>query len=113
MAQQVKDPVCGMMVDPRSAAAQTGFEAHTYYFCSSACLDRFEKDPARYASAASAAQGEAGGTAVTGQADAPLEKHEPPFTKSGGMVAPKFGAAGSGGLEYERLPEAHDPQKPS
>lgn len=36
------------------------------------------------------------------------ERHEPPYTKSGGFVAPKFGAAGSGGAEYERLPESHD-----
>jgi len=36
------------------------------------------------------------------------ERHEPPFTKKGGFVAPKFGAAGSGGAEYEPLPEKHD-----
>ena len=35
------------------------------------------------------------------------ERHEPPYTRTGWFVAPKFGAAGSGGLEYERLPEAH------
>ncbi len=37
-----------------------------------------------------------------------LERHEPPYTKSDGIVAPKFGAAGSGGAEYERGPEMHD-----
>lgn len=36
-----------------------------------------------------------------------LERHEPPYTVTAWFVAPKFGAAGSGGLEYERLPEAH------
>lgn len=40
--------------------------------------------------------------------DVPLEAHEPPFTSQGGITAPKFGSAGSGGLEYERLPERHD-----
>lgn len=38
----------------------------------------------------------------------PLERHEPPYTKSDGIVAPKFGSAGSGGAEYERGPEMHD-----
>lgn len=36
-----------------------------------------------------------------------LERHEPPYTVTGWLVAPKFGAAASGGFEYERLPEAH------
>jgi len=36
-----------------------------------------------------------------------LEQHEPPYTTTPWFTAPKFGAAGSGGLEYERLPEAH------
>lgn len=40
--------------------------------------------------------------------DEELERHEPPYTKAGGMVAPKFGSAGSGGAEYERGPEMHD-----
>jgi predicted small metal-binding protein len=41
--------------------------------------------------------------------DEPLERHEPPYTTTGGITAPKFGSAGSGGLEYERLPERHGP----
>lgn len=45
---------------------------------------------------------------ATRTSDAELERHEPPYTKWGALVAPKFGAAGSGGAEYERLPEAHD-----
>jgi Cu+-exporting ATPase len=39
---------------------------------------------------------------------ADLERHEPPHTRAGGIVAPKFGSAGSGGLEYEKGPERHD-----
>ena len=36
-----------------------------------------------------------------------LEQHEPPYTTLGFLTSPKFGSAGSGGLEYERIPEAH------
>ena len=50
----------------------------------------------------------ADGTVPAGGRATRLEQHEPPYTKSDGMVAPKFGAAGSGGAEYERTPEMHD-----
>lgn len=36
-----------------------------------------------------------------------MEKHEPPRTTKGGITAPKFGSAGSGGAELEPLPEQH------
>ncbi|HEV8150538.1 MAG TPA: heavy metal-binding domain-containing protein [Gemmatimonadales bacterium] len=41
-----------------------------------------------------------------GTGAAGTEQHEPPYTKSGGIVAPKFGSAGSGGAEYEPGPES-------
>ncbi len=34
-----------------------------------------------------------------------LPPPEPPYTKSDGMVAPKFGSAGSGGAEHEPVGE--------
>jgi Cu+-exporting ATPase len=44
----VKDPVCGMTVDPRSAAGSTEFAGTTFYFCSGPCKERFERDPATF-----------------------------------------------------------------
>jgi YHS domain-containing protein len=44
-----KDPVCGMDVDEQKAAATAQHEGKTYYFCSQACKDAFEKDPHKYA----------------------------------------------------------------
>jgi P-type Cu+ transporter len=35
------DPVCGMDVDPTSAAATATVEGKTYYFCSTGCRDHF------------------------------------------------------------------------
>lgn len=29
----VKDPVCGMMVDPETAPAKAEYQGQTYYFC--------------------------------------------------------------------------------
>jgi len=46
------DPVCGMTVDPSTAAASTEYEGRTYYFCSHHCHKEFAEEPARYVAAA-------------------------------------------------------------
>lgn len=46
--QKVIDPVCGMSVDPATAAGQSKFEGRDYYFCSKACQQEFEKNPSKY-----------------------------------------------------------------
>ena len=81
------DPVCGMDVDP-GTAAQATHESQTYYFCSEQCLRAFRAEPERFA--------------------AGTERHDPPFTVTEPMTAPRFGSAGSGGLENEPMPEIHD-----
>ncbi|MDA8107945.1 MAG: YHS domain-containing protein [Betaproteobacteria bacterium] len=45
----VKDPVCGMDVEPGKAAAASVYRGRTHYFCSTSCRDKFEKDPAKFA----------------------------------------------------------------
>jgi len=45
-----KDPVCGMMVDPLSAAGQYEYAGTTYYFCNPRCEERFRGDPDGYLS---------------------------------------------------------------
>jgi P-type Cu+ transporter len=44
----VKDPVCGMQIDPSSAAASEESAGQTFYFCSQACHDAFAADPGAY-----------------------------------------------------------------
>jgi Cu+-exporting ATPase len=46
-----KDPVCGMEVDEKKAAATATHEGKTYYFCASACKTTFVKAPEKYAAA--------------------------------------------------------------
>ena len=43
-----KDPVCGMEVDEKNAAARAKVGGRTYYFCSVACKSRFDKDPKQF-----------------------------------------------------------------
>ena len=46
----VKDVVCGMDIDPNTAAAQMEYQGKIYHFCSSACHDKFMAEPQKYAS---------------------------------------------------------------
>lgn len=48
---QVKDVVCGMMVDPETAPAKSVYEGKTYYFCAPGCKAAFERDPEKYLNA--------------------------------------------------------------
>ena len=43
----VKDPVCGMAVDPVSAKHKAEHGGTTYYFCSTGCHDKFVAEPSR------------------------------------------------------------------
>jgi YHS domain-containing protein len=83
---QAMDVVCGMMVETSTAPAEMNFEATTYYFCSTDCLDLFAKDPAHYAS----------------------EENVDRLSKSvhnTRFPTPRFGSAGSGGAEFESVPD--------
>ena len=42
------DPVCGMTVDPASAAGTHRHGGKTYYFCNPSCLERFKAEPAKF-----------------------------------------------------------------
>lgn len=44
----VIDPVCGMSVDPKTAAATREHDGADFYFCSTGCADKFDADPHRY-----------------------------------------------------------------
>ena len=44
----MKDPVCGMTVDPTRAAGKHEHAGQTYYFCSTYCLAQFAGNPTRF-----------------------------------------------------------------
>jgi uncharacterized protein len=51
-AKVVRDPVCGMSVDPDQAEYRSLQEGQTYYFCSAGCKASFDQEPSRYLSRA-------------------------------------------------------------
>src|SRR6266852_72112 len=47
-ATAVKDPVCGMTVDPASARPKLEQAGKTYYFCCGHCAEKFKAEPEKY-----------------------------------------------------------------
>jgi len=43
----VKDPVCGMKIDKKTAE-KLKYKGKTYYFCDMICKVEFENDPEKY-----------------------------------------------------------------
>jgi P-type Cu+ transporter len=53
----ITDPVCGMTVDPTTAAATATHDGQTLFFCSPGCRDTFTADPGRVLAGHSAHHG--------------------------------------------------------
>ncbi len=47
----VKDPVCGMVIDEKKAAATSDYKGTTYYFCARGCKVAFDRAPEKYLAA--------------------------------------------------------------
>jgi len=43
-----KDPVCGMDVEVTDGVMSRQHMGRTFYFCSSPCMEKFDKDPVAY-----------------------------------------------------------------
>lgn len=48
MSQSYIDPVCGVIITHRTAFAQSEYNGKTYYFCSKADKQAFDKHPVKY-----------------------------------------------------------------
>ncbi|ESX81380.1 heavy metal translocating P-type ATPase [Mesorhizobium sp. M0915] len=47
----VRDPVCGMTVDPAAGKPTAGHDGHRYHFCSESCRSKFVAEPEKYLTA--------------------------------------------------------------
>ncbi len=50
-AIMANDPVCGMKLDEKKAAARVDYRDKTYYFCSTQCRQAFTAAPGKYVNA--------------------------------------------------------------
>jgi len=44
----IRDIVCGMEIDSAKAKHKLTYRGKIYYFCSSACMEEFKKNPEHY-----------------------------------------------------------------
>jgi Cu+-exporting ATPase len=90
---RVKDPVCGMMVDP--AAARGGTFQHngtTYSFCNPKCNERFRADPAKYLNPDYNPGAHAMGTTMVQLGAKPITNDLSKSTSPEALTAPEHGA---------------------
>ena len=87
----VKDPVCGMSVDPSKARGSARYQDATYYFCSPGCMHCFVSNPAKYI-ANVASQTDANATPRPVQIAPSRRVHRDPVC---GMTVDPFKAAAS------------------
>ena len=58
---QVKDPVCGMMINEQDAVSTSDYKGKRYHFCSQDCKTEFDASPDEYADKAGNASGGSSG----------------------------------------------------
>lgn len=46
----IRDPVCKMEVNEKTAASTSTYRGQTYYFCSKECKEELDQEPEQYAS---------------------------------------------------------------
>ena len=91
------DPVCGMTVDPATAAGSVAHAGTTYHFCSTRCVEKFKADPAKYAGPTAATEGHPRSDGVSPPSTAEVVKYtcpmHPEVVKDGPGTCPKCGMA--------------------
>jgi Cu+-exporting ATPase len=95
VSTRVIDPVCGMIVDPATAAGTTGYGGREYFFCCHQCLLAFQADPDRYTSAAAQArQRDTTGAVYTCPMHPEVRQdHDGTCSKCGMALEPESGSA--------------------
>jgi P-type Cu+ transporter len=93
----VKDPVCGMTVNPHNAKYKASNGGRSWYFCSAGCRDKFVASPEKYLSPEQKLEPVPAGTIYTCPMHPQIRQVEPGFCPICGMaLEPLEAVAGSG-----------------
>ncbi len=95
-AQIVRDPVCGMKVDPATAIHRSEWNGQTYFFCGTRCLEKFQADPEKYlqrATEPSLGSSARHTPALPGTGDVYTCPRHPAVRRQGPEVCPQCGMA--------------------
>ena len=101
---KMKDPVCGMSVDPETAKHHAAHGGQNYYFCSAGCRTKFIADPDRYlASEPAAADVVPSGTIYTCPMHPEIRKEGPGACPICGMALEPLLATAEAGSNQELI----------
>jgi len=82
----VKDPVCGMDVNPETAKHRTTYKGQEYFFCAAGCRTKFEADPERYLAPKGPVEAAPAGTIYTCPMHPEVRQEGPGFCPICGMA---------------------------
>lgn len=86
-SELVRDPVCGMMIEPQDAVSHQEYNGQTYYFCKPSCAKRFAAEPQKFL------EPKAGAASPTEQTVEYICPMDPEVHKMGPGSCPKCGMA--------------------
>ncbi len=89
-SEQLKDPVCGMTVDPTKAAASVEHAGRAYYFCGKSCAEKFRSNPVAYLRKAEKPSDTSAATVTNSEYACPMH---PEIRQQGPGSCPKCGMA--------------------
>ena len=101
MIALVKDPVCGMMVDPGKSAHHADHGGTTHHFCSAGCASKFVADPRRYLGEARPGSEPSPGTIWTCPMHPEIRQDHPGSCPICGMALEPAMATAEGGPSHE------------
>jgi len=92
VAEPMTDPVCGMQVDPVTAAGMVEHGGVRYFFCSQGCVTKFQADPRKYPQPKAVERPEQSASSQDQQTEyiCPMD---PEVSKMGPGACPKCGMA--------------------
>ena len=98
------DPVCGMTVEPATAAGSWDHEGRRYYFCNPSCLERFQREPEQFLqpqALSQAPQGAPAGTQYVCPMDPEVRQDHPGSCPKCGMaLEPDLSTVAAARVEY-------------
>ena len=100
---RVKDPVCGMDVDPATSKHRHDHAGTTYHFCSDGCRNKFDADPQRYLAPGAASAPMPEGTVYTCPMHPEIRQNGPGSCPICGMALEPAVATADSGPNHELI----------
>ena len=103
----VRDPVCGMVVDPNAGKPLLEHAGHTYHFCREVCRDKFAADPELWLAGGPASEPMPAGTRYTCPMDPEIITDHPADCPVCGMALEPMVPSANAGPNPELVDFSH------